>query len=120
MGIMCGVVLSLVRGGGNSGAKGGKKGKSAVQQQFSDLADSYTNMLINLQDVASKLLELTKKLETRFSTDSLSYEMSALSVDVDETLEKEGSEVIKQMEKSYTESFYQVCFNKQVKFIYNI
>jgi len=109
--IMCGVVLSLVRGGGNSGAKGGKKskkGKSAVQQQFSDLADSYTNMLINLQDVASKLLELTEKLETRFSTDSLSYEMSALSVNVDETLEKEGSEVIKQMEKSYTESFYQI------------
>ena len=36
--------------------------------------------------------------------------MTGLSVDVDETLEQEAGEVIKQMEKSFTESFYQVAF----------
>ena len=40
--------------------KKGKKGKGAVQQQFIDLADSYSNMLMRLQGVASKLLELTE------------------------------------------------------------
>merc|ERR1719309_890127 len=107
--ILCGVVVSLLRGGGGAkGTKKGKKGKSAVQQQFSGLADSYTNMLTKIQDVASKLLVLTEKLETSISTDSLSNKMSGLSVDVDDTLEKEAGEVIKQMEKSFTESFYQI------------
>ena len=36
--------------------------------------------------------------------------MTGLSVDVDETLEQEAGEVIKQVEKSFTESFYQVAF----------
>ena len=36
--------------------------------------------------------------------------MTGLSVDVDERLEEEAGEVIKQMEKSFTESFYQVAF----------
>jgi len=109
--ILCGVVVSLVRGGGHNGAKGvkkGKKGKNAVQQQFSVLAESYTNMLTKIQEVASKLLVLTEKLETRVSTDSLSKRMTGLSVDVDERLEEEAGEVIKQMEKSFTESFYQI------------
>ena len=47
-------------------------------------------------------------MESSISTDSLSNKMSGLSVDMNDTLEKEGAEVIKQMEKSFTESFYQV------------
>ena len=59
--ILCGVVLSLIRGGGGAkGGKKGKKGKGAVQQQFSELVNSYTSMLGGLQEVASKLLELTE------------------------------------------------------------
>lgn len=109
--ILCGVVLSLIRGGGAGGSKGGKKGKKgkgAVQQQFIDLADSYSNMLMRLQGVASKLLELTEKLESSISADSLAEQMSGLLVDADDMLAKEAVEVGKKMEKSYTESFYQI------------
>ena len=64
--ILCGVIVSLLRGGGGAkGTKKGKKGKSAVQQQFSGLADSYTNMLTKIQGVASKLLVLTEVRHTR-------------------------------------------------------
>merc|ERR1719318_2199738 len=75
--ILCGVVLSLIRGGGGAkGGKKGKKGKGAVQQQFSELVDSYTSMLGGLQEVASKFLELTEKLEASISAESLVRNMS--------------------------------------------
>jgi len=112
--ILSGAVLSLLRGGGaggmggSKGGKKGKKGKHAVQQQFTGLVDSYTNMLDRLQGVAKKLLELTEKFEASISADSLTDKISGLSVDADELLEKEASEVGKKMEKSYTESFYQI------------
>eukprot|EP00090_Calanus_glacialis_P026356 TRINITY_DN4142_c0_g1_i1.p1 TRINITY_DN4142_c0_g1~~TRINITY_DN4142_c0_g1_i1.p1 ORF type:complete len:932 (-),score=392.23 TRINITY_DN4142_c0_g1_i1:208-3003(-) len=107
--ILCGVVLSLIRGGGGAkGGKKGKKGKGAVQQQFSELVNSYTSMLGDLQEVASKLLELTEKLEANISAESLVTNMSGLAVDADEILANEAGEVVKKMEKSYTESFYQV------------
>ena len=49
-----------------------------------------------------------QKLEANISADSLVTNMSGLAVDADEILINEAGEVVKKMEKSYTESFYQV------------
>eukprot|EP00092_Neocalanus_flemingeri_P005475 GFUD01005905.1.p1 GENE.GFUD01005905.1~~GFUD01005905.1.p1 ORF type:complete len:940 (-),score=337.38 GFUD01005905.1:210-3029(-) len=108
--ILCGVVLSLIKGGGGGGKGGkkGKKGKGAVQQQFSELVSSYTRLLAGLQGVAKKLLELTENLEANITADSLAESMTGLTVDTEDLLAKEAVEVVKKMEKSYTESFYQV------------
>jgi len=111
--ILCGVVLSLIKGagGGAGGAKGGKKGKKgkgAVLQQFSGVVDSYTGMLGGLQGVAKRLLELIESLEANIGADSLAESMTGLKVDSEEIFDKEAEEVVKKMEKSYTESFYQI------------
>jgi len=106
--ILCGVILSLIRGGGGGGKGGkkGKKGKGAVLQKFSELVHSYTNMLGELQGVAKRLLELIETLEANIASDSLTESIAVLAVT--EVSAKEAEEVVKKMEKSYTESFYQI------------
>lgn len=109
--ILCGVVMSLIRGvGGAGGAKGGKKGKKGkgtVLAQFSCLLDSYKTLVENMQEVAKKLLELTENLEAKITTESLTESLAHVAIDksVDDGLAKE---IVIKMEKSYTESFYQI------------
>ena len=64
--------------------------------------------MVNHNEKCFLIVNFKKSLEANIGADSLAESMTGLKVDSEEIFDKEAEEVVKKMEKSYTESFYQV------------